>query len=761
MSIQTPEEKRSAMKIPALSELRSSFKNRWPTVRQRILKWPKDSWQRLLELRSSFKDRWPTVKEQIRKWPKDSWQRLLELRSSFKRRWPNAKEQILTLPRESWRGVVPTGVWILTAWSHRSYSSAHSPIAPLPGVVTLLFVPGAAILSTFEIRPANTAGRIVLSVCLSMTVVMIVGFVASVIGQPIGIAHPLSATTQSVLWFFIAVVLLALSAIRRRDPVTWILEGVTASQLGVGLGSGLLVVISILGVARLNYSGSNGLAIFSISLDIVVLLAGVLVGWKGTNRWPYSTLLYFASLAFLLSTSLRGGHLYGWDVQEEFGVAAHTIKVGAWDVPSNGDPYASMLSLTVLPAILHSLVKLRLLAFFQLVVPAILALLPVAVFSTARSVPRWITSGRTQPRPGLAYAVVVGLVISSVAYSSVLTAVTRQAMALTLLTGLMMVLFDRTVTKRRAQIIVGVLLVAIAFTHYTTSYLLAGIFLCAWVVSWLWASGWIGISRDKIQKHRYDMRSRKVLNVALVTVAIVAAFGWNLGITRNGALIQPAAALTTKGAGLSNATESGSITANQFERVLVSQLKVVDNYIVPVRGSRADHIVGDPIPNLPGLVGALFGSWSELNFLTEEGQWILLGIALAYGLFRLARRRSYEYSADLVGLGVAGLLVGAVLRFSSTLASLYSPERAAILTAILLAAPATLFLDDFTASLFEVDPFRSRLIAKTVLALGAAYLVFLVVEASGLGTLLVGGQPPGHSPLMESMPRTSPSPPLN
>ena len=227
-----------------------------------------------------------------------------------------------------------------------------------------------------------------------------------------------------------------------------------------------------------------------------------MVGWKGTNRWPYCTLLYFASLAFLLSTSLRGGHLYGWDIQEEFGVAAHAIKVGAWDIPANGDPYASMLSLTALPAILHSLVKLHLLAFFQLVVPAILALLPVAVFSTARSVPRWITSGRIQPRPGLAYAVVVGLVISSVAYSSVLVSVTRQAMALTLLTGLVMVLFDRTVNKRRAQIIVGVLLVAIAFTHYTTSYLVAGIFLCAWVASWGWSSGWIGISRAKIERHR-------------------------------------------------------------------------------------------------------------------------------------------------------------------------------------------------------------------------------------------------------------------
>jgi uncharacterized membrane protein len=616
-------------------------------------------------------------------------------------------------------------------------SLIHSPIAPLPGVVTLLFIPGAAVLSNLGTRPANTAGRIVLAVCLSMTVVMVIGFVASVMGQPIGIAHPLSATTQSILWSFLAVVLLVVSAVRRRDPVMWIVQGVNTSQLFGVLASGLLVVISILGVAQLNNSGNNGLAIFSISLDVVVLLAGVVIGWKRTNRWPFSTLLYFASLAFLLSTSLRGGHLYGWDIQEEFGVAAHAIKVGAWDIPANGDPYASMLSLTVLPAILHSLVKLRLLAFFQLVVPAILALLPVAVFSTVRNVPRWITSGRSLPRPGLAYAVVVGLVISSVAYSSVLMSVTRQAMALTLLTGLVMVLFDRTVIKRRAQILVGVLLVAIAFTHYTTSYLLAAIFVGAWVGSWMWSSGWIGISRAKIERHRHDVRSRKVLNLVLVGVAIVAAFGWNLGVTRNTALQAPASALTAKGAGISSSIQSETISARQFEQVLVSQLKKIDSYIVPVRGASSIHIVGDKISNLPGLVSALFGSWSELNFLTQESQWILLGIALAYGLFRLARRRSYEYSADLVGLGIAGLLVGGVLRFSGTLASFYSPERAAIFTVILLAAPMTLFLDDF------VDSFSDRRIVKTVLGAGAAFLVFLVVQATGLGTLLAGGQPPG------------------
>src|ERR1035441_3276137 len=98
-----------------------------------------------------------------------------------------------------------------------------------------------------------------------------------------------------------------------------------------------------------------------------------------------------------------------------------------------------MLSLAVLPAILHSLTGLRLLAFFQLVVPAVLALLPVAVFCTVKSVPRWVNHGRrSEPRPGLAFAVVTGLIFSSVAFSSLLVSITRQAMAVTIFAVIVM-----------------------------------------------------------------------------------------------------------------------------------------------------------------------------------------------------------------------------------------------------------------------------------------------------------------------------------
>jgi uncharacterized membrane protein len=651
------------------------------------------------------------------------------------------------LPRtkDHWKVVKPTALWLATALVLTiALALTHSPIAPLPGVLTMLLLPGASLLANLNTRPSNTDGRVVLSICLSMTVIMVVGYLASVIGPPIGLAHPLDAIPECVIWFVLALVMLTLGAMKQRDPATWIFDDVHRVNVYGAVTGSVLVLISILGAAQLNHSGNNFLSVYGTGLDVLVLLAGVVGGWKRWSQWPLSTLLYCSSLALLLSTSLRGGHLYGWDVQQEFGVALQTIQHGAWVVPANHDPYASMLSLTVLPAILHSVAKLRLLAFYQLVAPAILALLPVAVFTTIRRVPRWITYARVAPRPGLAFGVTVGLIVSSVAFSSQLVSITRQAMALTMMTALVMVLFDRTMLKRQAQIVIAILLVAISFTHYTTSYLLAAILLCAWVVSLLWTNGWIGTPKAQRAKHRQDVNTRRIINAVLVVVALGAALGWNLAITRNSALTAPANAITTKGAGFATSSNTSFAPPRQLEQLLLQELHQEDSWIVPAAHAGSVKLVAVNAPKTKGVTPSLTGSWSELSYLIVESVWLVLGIALLYGLFRLARQRAYAYSSDLVGLAFAGLLVGAVLRFSGTLAAFYNPERAAIFTAILLAAPVTLFLDDLARLSRGIKVLRSNWVTRAAPILGIAFLSILVLGSTGLEDLIIGGQPPGN-----------------
>jgi uncharacterized membrane protein len=121
-----------------------------------------------------------------------------------------------------------------------------------------------------------------------------------------------------------------------------------------------------------------------------------------------------------------------------------------------------------------------------------------------------------------------------------------------------------------------------------------------------------------------------------------------------------------------------------------------------------------------------------VSLVANDSVWLLLGIALLYGIFRLGRHRSDQYSSDLVGLAVSGLLIGTALRFSSTLAVFYNPERAAIIASILLAAPATMFVDDLASK-----------ITRLSLVAGVVSVGLLATWATGLGTLFFGGVAPG------------------
>jgi uncharacterized membrane protein len=558
----------------------------------------------------------------------------------------------------------------------------------------------------------------------------------------LGDAHPLDIATQGVVWALIAAGILAGGFFIRRDPIAWLFEDAPAPNIAAVLISGFLVLISILGVAELNHTGNARLAIVGTVLDGVVLLAGIVGGWRRDSQWPLSTLLYGASLALMLSTSLRGSHLYGWDIQQEFGVALNTAQAGVWRIPANHDPYASMLSLTVLPVILQSLVKLRLLAFFQLVVPAILSLLPVAIFASVRSTPRWITSGRNAPRPGLAFAVVVGIIVSSVAFSQDLVSITRQAMATTMLGALLMVMLDRSMSKRSSQVIIALLIIEVSFTHYTTSYLLAAVLGGAWLVCLVWERGTFLVAKFEIVGHRERFRTRRILNLALVVVALAAAFGWNNAITRNYALSNPSGAVAAKGVGIGSSTVSAERTPTEVEHLLIGEFSRNAKYLVRIPKSERVTLVPTSVTPTKGVAPSIATPWNKVDEAATEGLWLILGLALLYGIFRLGRRRAYAFSSDLVGLGVTGLLLGGLLRSSGTLSSFYNPERAAIITSMLLAAPATIFLDDLL-SRRRTAAIKETWVTRTCFGAIVAYVAVLIVGATGIGTLVVGGQAPG------------------
>jgi uncharacterized membrane protein len=90
---------------------------------------------------------------------------------------------------------------------------------------------------------------------------------------------------------------------------------------------------------------------------------------------------------------------------------------------------------------------------------------------------------------------------------------------------------------------------------------------------------------------------------------------------------------------------------------------------------------------------------------------------------------------------VTGLLLGVLLRSSGTLAFFYDPERAAIVTSMLVATPATMLLDDLVSQRASTA-LRGNWLSRVSLGVVTVYVAVLAVVATGLGTLLIGGQAP-------------------
>ena len=618
-------------------------------------------------------------------------------------------------------------IWVILAMLLVPVSASVSlPLASVIVGATILLLPGSIVMALCGVRPASTPARIILALALSLGIVMAVGGAFSLIGPHVGIINPLGRVAQWGLWSVLLASGIAACWKKSCEPLVVVFEGVTPRQVLALLIAGVPVILAALGAAILNNKSGNTLATFSIIVAIVILLVGIVGGWSRKSNLPLATMMYSATLSILYATSLRGAHLFGWDIQQEYGIASITLRHGAWIIPSNHDPYASMLSLTALPSELHALAGISLLTFFRVIIPAMLALVPVGIYTMLTSTPRWIEEKNLDVRKGVAFGVATLLIIASQVFPVELPSITRQVMGLVLLVALLIVLFSRDVSVAKAALTGCALMGAESFTHYSTAYLMSGVLFIAWLagqgIFWL---------QNRYSDTLPRTRSPKMaVGLGLVIATFAAAFIWNVGITRNDALSQPSGAVTNSGLALQAGSGTHVIPAIEYQSLLTAQIHTYDKWLVPFSGSPSINLSNAQAPTLNGLAPHLHGVMSLGGIIGHDLVILLevLGVVWA-GLVLLRRKRFVN--VDMFALGVAGLALGAVMRFSGTVAVFYNPERAALVTAMLTAFPITLLINRI-----------SDLFSKTTLMVLVLLSGLLLIISSGLNAVVVGGSPP-------------------
>jgi uncharacterized membrane protein len=586
----------------------------------------------------------------------------------------------------------------------------------------LLIIPGTVVLSLTTARPREASVRVAWALGISMLVVMLVGLVESLVLPHFGVAKPLRARPLLIGVDLVVVSVLLIG--RRRDPMDFLFHDArpTSGDVLLAVLLALLPLGAVGGAERLDNLGQGSLSV-AVLIAGAVVLAGLLLGGERLRQRTVTLSLFSVSASFVLLSSMRSTHPYGFDIQTEFQVFTSTLHRGAWQVPSNGNAYASMLSITVLPAALSALSGTSPVYLFKFLYPFVFAVLPVLTYIAAQ---------RVFPRR----AALVGpvILIGQGLFAADIGGLARQEVGLLYFGLLVVSALDPSLERHWRQAGVTVAMAAMAVTHYSTAYFATIVLVGGYVLTLVMrALGGQGGRRGS-------------LSMSVVAVSVAAVLLWNVVITHSaGDLANVAAALGTSGLALLpgtggesfiqrflNSTVATQVSLKSFVTLTTHYYHTTAPYLHPYPATVTSHypVQGVTVPGSAagsGLVPSVvyYGAtvWAEL-FL----------VVTVIGIFGFTwRGRQGRPGRDVAALALSCLVLVGLLRVSKTLSTLYGAARALVDAAPLFSIGIALVC----SWLFS----RRRPVGRLLLGATSAGLLLLLFVNSGLSDLTFGGRP--------------------
>lgn len=531
------------------------------------------------------------------------------------------------------------------------------PGAQLISVVGLVLLPGMVVTSLVIGVGLTGIRKLLVSAGVGITVFCLVGAVAGGLGPLIGVERPLSRVPLLLLWLVILGSFCVVAINRRLDPVREILSAVPRRAYYWAFAVALAPCVALIGATSLNATGANGVAILATVLGLGLIFSSVTLSSR-VGESIQTALLASGVVTLVWQLPTRGGWLWGWDIQQEFSVASATVTSGRFPIPHNHDPYAGMLSLTVLPAQLHFLNGMQLRTIFVLLPGVLLAGCAATTLVTVRRIagPAWSSF------------LVALLIVGTASFLSELPALMRQCVALFLFTLVIQLVAHPPNPVRRTRLLVVIIGIGLAVSHYSTAYLAAGAALTGWLLG-------LALRSD---------RSRRVLTAWVAWGIAAAAAIWGLVIADTGSYLRQVADAIRR-SGLDLLPGSGNVLTRWIEGTAAGKtgsataIRAAD---MAARLTRYDWMQVDPRANAVRLESvASHGSKGVpiLGTIVQNGataarEVILLFIVVAvlWAVWRMFKRREH---IEIVGLAVFGGIASAVSRTSGTLSLQFNTDR--------------------------------------------------------------------------------------
>lgn len=579
----------------------------------------------------------------------------------------------------------------------------------------LLTFPGVLLLRALRVPGKAVAAYPIYLPSAALVVLTASGLAVDLIGPFLGVSEPLRAAPLLVGLEIVCAALLACSV--NAPPKTRIPWNLLPRPLKLAWPL-LFPLLSAAGALRLNSGHSGNLAAVAVAA-IVILLVIVFLRAPQFHRALLAIVLFAAGLGMMWSFSLRGSSVYGWDIAGEYYWLNQTVVTGVWHFSHPIDAYGAMLSVTVLPAELHALSGMPALLIFKVVYPVIFAMCPVAVYTLGYRVlsQRW--------------AFMAGaLVIAQLTFFQEFPALAREEIATVLFAALITAVLDTALAPRTRLALVFLLSLGVTVSHYSTAYLTILLFAVTALL--------------QLVTSQFRTIQRLTATILLACgVSLVASFMWYGPLTHSSANLQQFVAQTedqgfnllpNKGSNLLATYLQGEsaqeLTPAQYQQYIAQYYKTNEKFIIPLPDADEPQYALRAAPvQEPSSTWPLGNSLLNLaDLLITQIMNLLAGI----GALMLALRRKAPAIARQVGLiGLAGIMILVLTRFSGTIAQQYNPERALLQMMIVLAIAVCWPLQRLAA---KWERTRSAVVAVSAFSLAA-----LLVGSSTLGGVAFGG----------------------
>lgn len=267
-------------------------------------------------------------------------------------------------------------------------------VRQVTGFLYLTLVPGIVMMRALKLKESTIAEHVSISVGLSISLIMLLGYLANELGLIMGDQHPLSlASFLFPLSIFVLAactyIYLAEGKLESKNHPTVTIKS-KRSWLVVPILMGFPFISLVGSFLSSNFSNNTVLLFLIVGISAVYLLIAIFAKIVPAKLYPLA--LFAIAIALLLSTTMMSKYITGYDLHSEFYCFDLTRTNSRWtpDILGVSTPatsgtvviqsYASMLSITILPLFYSVVLKLSGELIFKVVYPIIFSIFPVALF---------------------------------------------------------------------------------------------------------------------------------------------------------------------------------------------------------------------------------------------------------------------------------------------------------------------------------------------------------------------------------------------